>query len=833
MADEIKRVGIELTAEGAKDFAASMKEVQASTKEAYTELKLAQSQYDKNTSVTQKLADRQKYLQSVTEQYTKKQEILRAELKDLESAEERDETAIAKKRAELNQCTAKLNDYKSGLEKANNEIKSHSAQLKEWGEKLGDIGGKVKGAGEALTKGVTAPIAAVGAASVAAWKEVDEAMDTVTTKTGASGKALEDMQQRAKNIAETIPTSFQTAADAVGEVNTRFGATGEELEDLSTKFVQFAELNETDVSSSIDSVQSAMAAWGVETKDAGLMLDMLNKAGQDTGVSVDKLSDMLKANKTAMSEMGFTVSDSAKFLANLDKNGVDAGTAITGLRKALQNATKDGKTSKQALDELQQKMGEGTSKTDAYAAAVEVFGAKAGPAIADAVREGRISFEELGTSLEEYAGNVENTFNETLDPLDQLQVSMNTAKDLGAEIVEAAAPMIVEAMTMIRDGITSLKEKWDGLDENQQQTIIKIAGIAAAVGPLLLMLGTVIGVVSNIVSGVAMLSAVIGAPLLLPIAAVVAAITAAIAIGVLLYKNWDTITAKAGEMAAGIKQKWEDFKSDTAQKFQDIKDGAVRKVEELKTAAIDKARAMKEGAVQKFEELKTAAVDKARALKEGTVQKIQETKDSVTQKIQEMKDSATRKIEELKSGATSKFDAVKQKAKTTFEETKKAITDPINNAKETVQSAISRIEGLFSRARFKFPSIKTPHFSWDWINIGGIVSVPSIHVNWYKRGYTDPVLFKSPTVLATSSGLKGFGDGPANDAELTYSRNALLSDIEEAVSHVVGNGARQIAPVVNININVYTQPEQDPEEIAQFVARRMEQEFRRTGAAWA
>ena len=85
MADEIKRVGIELTAEGAKDFAASMKEVQASTKEAYTELKLAQSQYDKNTSVTQKLADRQKYLQSVTEQYTKKQEILRAELKDLET----------------------------------------------------------------------------------------------------------------------------------------------------------------------------------------------------------------------------------------------------------------------------------------------------------------------------------------------------------------------------------------------------------------------------------------------------------------------------------------------------------------------------------------------------------------------------------------------------------------------------------------------------------------------------------------------------------------------------------------------------------------------------
>ena len=50
MADDIKRVGIEITAEGAKEFTASMKDIRAATKEAYSELKLAQSQYDKNTS---------------------------------------------------------------------------------------------------------------------------------------------------------------------------------------------------------------------------------------------------------------------------------------------------------------------------------------------------------------------------------------------------------------------------------------------------------------------------------------------------------------------------------------------------------------------------------------------------------------------------------------------------------------------------------------------------------------------------------------------------------------------------------------------------------------
>jgi phage-related minor tail protein len=103
-----------------------------------------------------------------------------------------------------------------------------------------EVGGKISDVGEGLTKGITVPVAAVGAASVAAWKEVDEALDAVTQKTGASGAALEDMQKRAKSIAETIPTDFQTAGDAVGEVNTRFGLTGDALEDLSKKFVEFA-----------------------------------------------------------------------------------------------------------------------------------------------------------------------------------------------------------------------------------------------------------------------------------------------------------------------------------------------------------------------------------------------------------------------------------------------------------------------------------------------------------------------------------------------------------------------------------------------------------------
>ena len=80
-----------------------------------------------------------------------------------------------------------------------------------------------------MTKNVTAPITAAGAGVMAAWAQVDEGMDIIVQKTGATGDALEEMQNSARNIAKTIPTDFEAAGTAVGEVNTRFHLNGEEL----------------------------------------------------------------------------------------------------------------------------------------------------------------------------------------------------------------------------------------------------------------------------------------------------------------------------------------------------------------------------------------------------------------------------------------------------------------------------------------------------------------------------------------------------------------------------------------------------------------------------
>ena len=673
------------------------------------------------------------------------------ELETLKKAQEEAKQQLADGKIGQDQydaLTREIIDCEQALKKLNDEAKNIPAawqanlaaageKVKEVGDKIKDVGGKVTEAGKAITTHVTAPIVAAGGASVAAWKEVDEAMDTVVKKTGASGDALNDMQQRVKNIAETIPTDFQTAADAVGEVNTRFGLTGDSLEDLSAQFIEFAKLNETDVSSSIDKVQSAMAAWNIPAEDAGKVLDTINKAGQDTGISVDRLTDLMKTNKTALDEAGLSFSDSAMFLANLDKNGVDAGAALTGLKKALQNATKDGKTSAQALDELQATMGDGSNKAEAYAAATDLFGAKAGPAIADACMEGRLSFEELGTTLDDFTGNVADAFGQTVSPMDSLQMSLNTMKDLGYEIVESAAPMITEAMQTIRDVVTELKEKWDSLDEGQQEQIIKMALVAAAIGPVIVVIGTLITSIGGVITTIGgAMTAIAG--LSPPILIAIGVIGALVAAGVWLYQNWDMVREKAGQLVEAIKQKWNDFKEATVQKFTDIKEGAQQKVQDMKDAVTDKVTSLKEGAEQKIQDMKDFIGDK--------------------------------------------FGAIADTAQDIFDRVKGFIEDPIGSAKDFVRNAIEDIKDYF-HFEWHLPDLKLPH-----INVGRYIDVPalgtipdptSISVDWYAKAMQGGMILDSPTIFGVQGG-KFLAGGEAGK-EAVIGTNSLQSMITSAV----------------------------------------------------
>lgn len=498
------------------------------------------------------------------------------------------QTQIALDEVELQKAEKALKDFGSVGEQ----------QMKLVSDKVKEVGDKISGLGEDMTKFVTGPIVAIGAGSVAAWQEVDGAMDIVIQKTGATGEALDDMQSRVSNIAQTIPTSFEEAGTAIGEVNTRFGLTGDALEQLSTQFIEFANLNGTDVNSSIDTVQKTLEAFGLQAEDAGALLDTLNKVGQDSGISMDKLAQLMTSNATAFQSMGLNAADAANLLGTLEKSGVDTSTAITGLTKVQKEAAEEGVSMQEALN---------TALTDVNSA-IEVFGSKAGVKLYESFQNGTLSVNDFVTStasLNDALGSVSDTYTATLDPLDQMTTTMNTLKATGADIVNTAAPMIEEAMKALADVVHQLSDAWNNLSPEQQEMVIKFAAVAAAVGPVLVVVGNVVSAVGTLIGVIAPIATLITGTIIpaiaaaaAPILAIVAAIAAVIAIIVLCIKHWDEIKAKAEEVGKAISDKWTEIKTNITtavtnimttvkEKFESIKNDVVTKVTDLKTKALN------------------------------------------------------------------------------------------------------------------------------------------------------------------------------------------------------------------------------------------------------
>ena len=559
-------IGVKIELEGAPQYKENMSNLTAQTKLYQAQLKRLEQEMGSGVSAFRKSITESKALQQQLDAQKNQAKLLEEQIAKTSEKYGEDSTQVIRLKTQYEKLQTEISKTSQALEENGGIAGAVGAEFQEIGSKLDSVSEKIGNVGAELTKKVTAPIAAVGAASLKAFTEVDEGMDTIVKKTGATGEALEEMQNIARDMATTIPTSFETAGSAVGEVNTRFGLMGDELSDLSTKFVQFADLNGTDVSASIDSVQAAMAAFNIESSKAGDVLDILNKAGQDSGISMDTLSNSLLSNAASLTEMGFGLESAAGLIANLEKNGVDSSAAMAGLKKAFANATADGKTMEEALAELESTMQSADSNTQAYQAALDLFGNKAGPQLAKAIQEGRLSLDEASNAVTDYGDSVSKTFEATQDPVDQFAVNMNKLKLVGEDIVNSSAPLITDAMEKMAEVIQGISDKWNSLNDGQKEAVIQFALVAAAIGPVLSAISGVIGTISSISSTIgsfvgflptigAALSGVgavitgtvlpaIGAAVaaIIPVLPIIAGVAAAIAAVILVVKNWGAIT---------------------------------------------------------------------------------------------------------------------------------------------------------------------------------------------------------------------------------------------------------------------------------------------------
>lgn len=317
-----------------------------------------------------------------------------------------------------------------------------------------------------------------------ALQDLDEGYDTILTKTGASGDALAEFTGIADRIYGDLPSTMSDIGVAVGEVNTRFGSTGEELDDLSRKFLKFSNINGTNLNSSIDGVQASMASFNVEAKDAGKVLDVMNKAGQNTGISMDVLQASLLQNASAFRDMDMDIYQSIDFVSKLEKSGIDTAQVMAGLKKAYQTSAREGKSFQDSLVDIQETLVHAEDSTEASKRAVELFGKSYG-SIATAVRDGRLSFTNMSSSmslLKDSTDSVNKTFDDSLDTWDEMTTAINSLKQIGGRMMSDIMDIANPAVEVLADGLETTREALDALPAPVRKTVSSVVLIGGTVG---------------------------------------------------------------------------------------------------------------------------------------------------------------------------------------------------------------------------------------------------------------------------------------------------------------------------------------------------------------
>ncbi|HIH0169575.1 TPA: phage tail tape measure protein [Staphylococcus aureus] len=524
MGERIKGLSIGLDLDSA-NLNRSLTEIKRNFRTLNSDLKLTGNNFKYTEKSTDSYKQRIKELDGTIAGYKKNVDDL-AKQYDKVSQEQGENSAEAQKlRQEYNKQANELNYLERELQKTSAEFEEFKkAQVEAqrmaesgWGKtskvfesmgpKLTKMGDGLKSIGKGLMIGVTAPVLGIAAASGKAFAEVDKGLDTVTQATGATGGELKKLQNSFKDVYGNFPADAETVGGVLGEVNTRLGFTDKELESATESFLKFSHITGSDGVQAVQLITRAMGDAGIEADEYQSVLDMVAKAAQASGISVDTLADSITKYGAPMRAMGFEMKESIALFSQWEKSGVNTEIAFSGLKKAISNWGKAGKDPREEFKKTLAEIERTPDIASATSLAIEAFGAKAGPDLADAIKGGRFSYQEFLKTIEDSQGTLNQTFKDSESGSERFKVAMNKLKLVGADVwasIESAfAPVMEELIKKL-----SIAVDWfSSLSDGSKRSIVIFGGIAAAIGPVVFGLGAFISTVGNAVTVLAPLLA--------------------------------------------------------------------------------------------------------------------------------------------------------------------------------------------------------------------------------------------------------------------------------------------------------------------------------------
>ena len=484
------------------------------------------------------------------------------------------------------------------LEKLAKEAANANAALNKLdsvGQTLENVGNKMAGVGKTLTANVTAPIVAVGAAAVKTTADFDAQMSKVQAISGATGDEFDDLRDKAREMGAKTKFSASEAGAAFEYMAMAGWKTGDMLDGIEG-IMSLAAASGEDLATTSDIVTDALTAFGLSAKDSGHFADILAAASSNANTNVSMMGETFKYAAPIAGALGYTAEDTALAIGLMANAGIKSSQAGTSLRKMMTELTGEIKISGDAIGDvvIQTTNADGSMRSfndiimdcrDAFSKLSESEKANTAEALVGKtamsgflaiMNASEADLNKLSSAIDNCDGSAEQMAATMQDNLNgQITILKSALQELAIQIGDALMPTVRNIVSKVQEFVEKLQQ----MDEGTRNTILKLAAFAAAIGPVLLVVGKLTSGVGGAMKSIASMgkgiltfvnqaklgvgaggklaSAIAGiGPVGWAIIAVVAALTAAF---VSLWKNNEEFRNNIIAIWEGIKAKFEAF----------------------------------------------------------------------------------------------------------------------------------------------------------------------------------------------------------------------------------------------------------------------------------